>query len=53
VTDPLSGEDQRTVKEIMNETAPVHSVTPPWLNDVVILVVSLALLAAIGFVFTR
>jgi hypothetical protein len=53
MTDTSSSKDQRTVKEIMDEEAPVHSRTPAWLNDVVFLIVSLALLTAIVFVFTR
>jgi hypothetical protein len=53
MTDPSSSEDQRTVKEIMDEAAPVHSMTPAWLNDVALLVAPLALLIAIVFVFTN
>jgi hypothetical protein len=52
MTDSSTSKDQRTVKEIMDEADPVYSRTPTSLNDVVILVVSLALLTAIAFVFT-
>ena len=53
MTDPLSGEDQRTVREILDEDAPVHSGTPAGLNNVVILIVSVALLTAIFLFFTH
>ena len=53
MTDTSSSKDQRTVKEIIDEAAPVHSRTPASLNLVVILAISLVLLTAIVFVFTR
>jgi hypothetical protein len=53
MTETSSSKDPRTVKEIMDKAAPVHSRTPAGLNDVGTLVALLALLAAIVFVFTR
>ena len=53
MTDTSSSKDQRTVKEIMDQDAPVHSRTPAALNDVVVLFVSVALLTAIVFFSTR
>ena len=47
MTDTSSSKDQRTVKEIMDQDAPVDSRTPVSLYEVVILVVLLALLTAI------
>ena len=47
MTDTSSSKDKPTVEEIIDEAAPVHSRTPAWLNDVVFLIVSLALLTAI------
>lgn len=53
MSDTSSSKDQRTVQEIMDKAATLHSGTPASLNDVVILVVSLVLLTAMVFVFTR